>query len=405
MNPTGNQTVVQPPLTALTLNQLNANGVLNATTVTVSGVTNPDIGQQITQAFLNLQSGATNGNVGTVYIPSGNYTYSHDINVYIGTNTGAYRQTLLCDPGATLSYTGTGNALLALPTPNNTNVNGAQFRIIGCNFSGTSSAANGLHFQSFYGIYLQNNLVFKFTNRGAAGFLFDGAGICTAVGNVAFGNTNGVVTQGNATSSQAANAITWIGGLFQANKDWGWFDSSIAHASAGYDYNDTIFGATFEGNGTASVQSGDVSVQNVRNFLMQSNYAESNVGRNQIMVDGREVPIGLVRIIGNELDNPTSSTILAAGTVANLDVEGNNVQVPGSSFVNAISSTVNTYEANNIVAVGNAGVGAFENLAKASATPPLGQVSCIFSAVQSVATRIGHCTNAVSSTGGCSCAP
>lgn len=84
---------------------------------------------------------------------------------------------------------------------------------------------------------------------------------------------------------------------------------------------------------------------------------------NVLCVIGR---VGLVRVIGNELNNPTSSTVLAKGTVANLDVEGNNVQVPRSSFVSATSPDI-TGTKHNVVAVGNQGAGAFENLAKAVA--------------------------------------
>jgi uncharacterized protein YaiE (UPF0345 family) len=349
------------------------NGIVNASQVFVPGVTGPDIAQQVNQAFLNLQASLTDHSVGTVYVPYGNYTTSHTINIITGKVNTGYRQALVCEPGTTITYTGSGDAVFAAPTnvaPGN--IQESNLRIVDCDIIGNSTATNGMHFQGTYGLYLEGNRVSTFNKSGAAGYFFDGSGLATAINDNATSDDIGVLTAGNSTFGTAANSIHWIGGTFESDATWAWQDSAVAQSSEGYDFDIVIDGATFEGNGTiGKTLSGDILVQNSLNFAIENNYLEVSRGGYQILLDGTATPgLGVIKVIGNELDNPgaANANIAATGIINEVDVEQNNVFVGGASFVNATSTFVHVFEANNRPANLDAGTGVFTYLNKQVAT-------------------------------------
>jgi hypothetical protein len=326
-------------------------GTINASLVTVPGASTPDIGQKVSQAFLNLQA-AGSSQVGTVYIPAGTYSFSHTMTIIPGKGQTGYRETLVCDPSAILNYTGSGDAFFSGIHP--AGIQEANVRVFNCEINGNSSVgANGFHFSGFYGIYLEN-VHSRLFSKGS-GFYFDGAGVATAINCSPTNDRVGVYLTGNSSTGTAPNAIHWLGGSFQSD-GWGWKDATVGRA--GYSYGNIIDGAVFEGNGHANAESGDIDLQNTLNTTIQNSYFEASYGKYQILIDSTAVPQGSIRIIGNELDGPgpRNADITTVGR-ADVDVEGNNTANPGAYFVNGGTQAHISME-NNRMSAPNTGQGA-----------------------------------------------
>ena len=355
---TGAQTVLHKRLFNQVLTQPTGStgvgsfkGIIDASRVTVPGVPSPDMGQRVSKAFLDLQAPG-NPEVGTVYIPAGTYSFNQTMKVFPGSGHTGYRENLVCDAGAILNYTGSGDAFFSGINP--AGIQEADVRVFNCEINGNSTpGANGFHFSGFYGIYLEN-----VKSRGFSkghGFYFDGAGVVTAINASATSDRVGVYLTGNSTTVTASNAIHWFGGLFQSD-GWGWQDA--AGGTAGYSFGNTIDGATFEGNGHAGTESGDIDLQNTLNTTIQSSYFETNYGKYQILIDSGRADQGNIRIVGNELDNPGAkgADITVVG-YADVDVEANNTANPGAYFVNGGTKAHITME-NNRMSAPNTGAGA-----------------------------------------------
>ncbi len=119
-----------------------------------------DVGVQINAAFqLNLAGRVT-------LTPGAVYTYQTTINFPLGSQT----YPILDCQGATLNYTGSGDAVLVQPGGGPPYQSGL---IQNCNLLGTAAAANGIHQESRVGMKYRNVQISYFTGATAAALLLD----------------------------------------------------------------------------------------------------------------------------------------------------------------------------------------------------------------------------------------
>jgi hypothetical protein len=194
---------------------------------------------------------------GTVRIPAGDYSFAATIKL---TRPG---QHLICDAGATLHYTGSGDAILLDPARGaglDLDIDGEG----GCQLLGTAAAQNGIHLLPGNTFVIRGMRIAGFTKGN--GIELSGANNVQIVRNAIRGNQHGIdmVT----IPHFAPNAVHVANNeIFQ--NEWAVY-SRNGHVSAtralGNVYRDNVF----EGNGT-----GDLFLGWDAHTLVEGNYFES----------------------------------------------------------------------------------------------------------------------------------
>jgi hypothetical protein len=322
------------------------NGVANA-----SFYTGADIGAKVNSALTAL------GNVGTVFIPSGTYTFSTNINMPVGSNGQAE---LICSSGARLNFTGTGYAIQAVTTgvaPNNANV-----RIVNCEIVGTSAGSGGVKLHVLNGAVLDHVTVRGFSSGN--GVLVQGANQVDLIAPRLISNAVGLHDIGVVYNAlpYAANAVSIHGGYISYNTSYGWYEDATVAGSAGYNLNNHAFGTTLEGNTGANVfwqgghtlgchgcymemptgatttnpfQIGDAT-WNVTNPIVENSFFSSIGASNSITM----VQSAYGRVTGNE-EIQTITTFLNLGSDT-AKVFGTEIGLNKSQATNYISGSVST---------------------------------------------------------------
>ena len=229
----------------------SVNGVLNPTQFAGS-----DIGAQINTAW---KSGAT------VRVPAGSYTFSTTI-VHPGAG---YK--LECDTGATLTYTGSSDAI----TLANGNLGNNQDAGIdgdgGCVLRGTSSAQSGIHIFPSNHTFIRNIRITGFTNTNYGYGIYDTGANSVEINNVSiFGDRTGVYLTGNA-SGNASNAVHIADSDISNNSGLG-VDSEPNGTCCTENLGLSITNNVFEGNQGG----GDIRINNDQGASVTGNYFESN---------------------------------------------------------------------------------------------------------------------------------
>jgi hypothetical protein len=223
------------------------NGAMDA-----RGSAGADIGSKV-----NAQIAALPANGGTVRIPAGNYSFSNTIKL---TRPG---QHLTCDAGATLHYTGNGDAILLDPS------RGAVLELDidgegGCQLLGTAAAQNGIHLLPGNTFSIRGMRIAGFTHGN--GIELSGANGVQIVRNAIWNNQHGIdmVT----IPHFAPNAIHVAENEISQN-DWGVY-SRNGHAPATRALANVYRDNVLEANHT-----GDLFLGWDAHTLVEGNYFES----------------------------------------------------------------------------------------------------------------------------------
>jgi hypothetical protein len=216
------------------------------------GMAGADIGAKVNAALEGMPAAG-----GTVRIPAGSYDFTTTIKM---TRAG---QHLVCDTGATLHYTGSGDAILVQPSFQN----GPEIDIDGeggCKLLGTAAAQNGIHLLPGNTFAIRNLRIFGFAHGNA--IELSGANNVQIAGNAILHNGHGIdmVT----VPHYAPNAVHVSDNEVFAN-DWAVY-SRNGHVPAtralGNVYRDNVF----EGN-----RIGDLFLGWDAHTLVEGNYFES----------------------------------------------------------------------------------------------------------------------------------
>jgi len=263
-------------------------------------------------------------NACTVYIPAGTYTATHTINPPVVTNGLAALQ---IDPGATINYTGSGDAIFATDGQ----VGRVNLKIYGGGeIVGTSAATSCVHLGAFSGTRIDDITCRGFTNGD--GFYNQGANTVNYYSCHSIGNKNGVHNVGKVVGgvNYAPNAIQWFGGEISLNTNQGWFEDASLEATVGVQQNNGTKGAVFELNGTnGSTTTAQVFVQICYGCAFRDNYFEyiTTIGQSPtydvIIGDGTYQP-GMTTIednlfitgaSGTAINNFNATTTLVSGNI------------------------------------------------------------------------------------------
>jgi hypothetical protein len=276
-------------LTTAVITAQNLNGMLDA-----SAFTGSDIGAKVNNAFASITSG------GTVHIPSGSYSFSTTM-VIPDSVTGVFGYHIDCDPGAVMTYTGTGNAIQLtndIPGAAEVGIDGHG----GCLLvSATTGVGSGIDIPPSNATYVTGMKIKKFAN----GVYLPGGNAVEIFNNVIQSNTCGICsTTVNPTglSGFSANALHIHDNEISSN-GWGYhsINSGVSASHAlGNDIRDNIF----EGNTIGDIdddwdahlmvvgnyfESAGVAVaagqnNNVYDLHVEGNYFTSNAYRSEIEI-------------------------------------------------------------------------------------------------------------------------
>jgi parallel beta-helix repeat protein len=336
-----------------------------------TSVTGRDIGDRINRALKSCALQCT------VYIPAGNYSFSTTIHLDLNP-LGKYK--LSGDPGAVLTYTGSGDAIT---TPINNLAGYAQLLIEGFQLLGNPHAAAGIHTLPTNRITIRNMVIRGFSD----GILIEGTNSSNIYDNMISSNKNGIrliptlcggqpMQCGTSVNGSpfTANAIHVNYNQITGNSQWAIFEDTIMVGHGLCEaLNNLYMGNDFEENG------GAIYLTRSRGTVIEANYFEQSP---------RQVVLGIVnggsgyRAYGPVVrDNyfTTMSGVAYNIEVANADsalIEGNSELVaslgPKNCFVNMVGAT-RTWIGKNAIYQKNAYC--FNGVA---GTPPAGDGSFFF---------------------------
>jgi Right handed beta helix region len=216
------------------------------------GMPGADIGAKVNAAIAAMPASG-----GTVRIPAGSYSFSTTIKL---TRAGEH---LMCDAGAVLHYTGTGDAILA-----DTSASGAMNLTIdgegGCDLVGNAAAQNGIHLLPGNSFVVRGMRIYSFTHGN--GIELSGANSVQITMNVIEENQHGIdmVT----VPHFAPNAVHVEDNEISAN-DWGVY-SRDGHVPA-----TRALGNVYRDNVLEANRSGDIFLGWDAHTLVEGNYFES----------------------------------------------------------------------------------------------------------------------------------
>lgn len=226
-------------------NEIAPNGILDPSTMPGA-----DIGAKVNAAIARMPDSG-----GTVRIPTGAYSFSTTIKL---TRAG---QHLVCDPGATLRYTGNGDAILVDPSA----LVGLEIDGEGrCSLVGTAAARNGIHLLPGNMFAIRGLRISGFSKGNA--IALSGANNVQIVGNWIYNNQHGIdmVT----IPHYAPNAVH-VANNEISNNDWGVYSHNghvMASRALANVYRDNVL----EGNRT-----GDLFLGWDAHTMVEGNYFES----------------------------------------------------------------------------------------------------------------------------------
>jgi nitrous oxidase accessory protein NosD len=342
--------------------------------VNAASVSGKDIGERINHALkaCALQC--------TVYIPPGNYSFATTITLELNP-FGKYK--LTGDPGAVLTYTGNGDAIM---TPVGQQPGYSQLLIEGFQLKGNPHASAGIHLMPTNRISIRNLAILDF--NGGDGILVEGTDSSNIYDNLIGGNKNGIrliptfcstghpVRCGAAVDGlpYAANAIHVTYNQITNNWQFGiWEDTVVVGRGVSEALNNLYMGNDLEQNGTA------IYLTRSRGTVIDANYFEGSA---------RQVVLGVpnagsgYRAYGPVVRDNYFTT--ASGTTYNIEiqnadsamVEGNSEVVasigPKNCFIN-MTGTSRTWISKNAIYQPN---GYCYN--GAPGTPPAGDGSFFF---------------------------
>ena len=308
--------------------------------LTATSVAGSDIGDRVNHALKSCALQCT------VYIPAGNYSFSVGIRLELNTY-GKYK--LSGDPGAILTYTGSGDAIT---TSIGDQPGYSQLLIEGFQLKGNPHAASGIHMLPTNRITIRNMVIYGFS--GGDGILVEGTNSSNIYDNLIASNKNGIrlipsfcgghpVQCGPSVNGPpyAANAIHVTYNQITNNSQWAIFEDTLV---VGHGLSETLnnlyMGNDFEANG------GAIYLTRSRGTVIEANYFEGS---------SRQVVLGIpnggsgYRAYGPVVrDNYFTTT---TGTAYNIEIEnadsamieGNSELVaslgPKNCFVNMVGAT------------------------------------------------------------------
>lgn len=296
---------------------------------------NKDLGEQVNAAFREC------ANACTVNIPKGQYAFSTTIRFPVVSNGTA---ALKLDPGAVLTYTGSGYAIDVTGSggPSQANVVIEGGRILG-----TRSGLAGIHLKAFNGATIRNIQISEFS--GGAGIWNEGANTINIVFSVLSNNQDGLRNVGTVQngSCYAANAVRVFGGYLIGNTRYGVFEdgSRSSEKGAGCTVGPNIgnyFSTTFEQNGTNDdAKTGQVFVQYCETCVFDSSYFEytagSSRGQSILIGDGTYKPDG-VEVVHSIFASAGAKSTINNSSGQHTLIVGNNEVAKVTNFLNNGSS-------------------------------------------------------------------
>ncbi len=289
---------------------------LAATTVAGS-----DIGDRVNHALKSCSLQCT------VYIPAGTYSFSVGIRLELNT-FGKYK--LSGDPGAVLTYTGSGDAIT---TSIGNQPGSSQLLIEGFQLVGNPHAAAGIHLLPTNRISIRNMVISGFS--GGDGILVEGTNSSNIYDNLISDNKNGIrliptlcggrpIQCGKSVPGlpYAANAIHVTYNQITSNSQWGIFEDTVVEGHGLSEaLNNLYMGNDLEANG------GAIYLTRSRGTVIEANYFEGSP---------RQVVLGVVnggggyRAFGPVVrDNYFTTT---SGTPYNIEIENaDSAMIEGNS--------------------------------------------------------------------------
>jgi hypothetical protein len=240
--------------------------------VPATSVAGSDIGDRVNHALKSCALQCT------VYIPAGNYSFATPIHLELNP-FGKYK--LSGDPGAVLSYTGGGDAIIT--TINNLS-GSSQLLIEGFQLMGNAHAAAGIHTMPTNRITIRNMVISGFS--GGDGILVEGTNSSNIYDNLISNNKNGIrliptvcnssapIHCGTSASGPpfAANAIHVTYNQITSNAQWAIFEDTVM---VGHGLSETLnnlyMGNDFEANGV-----GAIYLTRSRGTIITANYFEGS---------------------------------------------------------------------------------------------------------------------------------
>jgi Periplasmic copper-binding protein (NosD) len=240
--------------------------------VAATSVAGTDIGDRVNHALKSCALQCT------VYIPTGNYSFSTPIHLELNP-FGKYK--LSGDPGAVLSYTGKGDAIIT--TINNLS-GSSQLLIEGFQILGNAHATAGIHTMPTNRITIRNMIITGFS--GGDGILVEGTNSSNIYDNLISNNKNGIRLIPTVCSSGrplhcgtsasgppfAANAIHITDNQITSNAQWAIFEDTVM---VGHGLSETLnnlyMGNDFEANGV-----GAIYLTRSRGTIITANYFEGS---------------------------------------------------------------------------------------------------------------------------------
>lgn len=324
--------------------------------VAATSVAGTDIGDRVNHALKSCAAQCT------VYIPAGNYSFSTPIRLELNT-FGKYK--LSGDPGAVLSYTGSGDAIITTVS----NLSGSsQLLIEGFQLMGNAHAAAGIHTMPTNRITIRNMVIIGFS--GGDGILVEGTNSSNIYDNLISNNKNGIrliptvctssapIHCGGSASGPpfAANAIHVTDNQITSNAQWAIFEDTVM---VGHGLSETLnnlyMGNDFEANGA-----GAIYLTRSRGTIITANYFEGSP---------RQVVLGMpnggsgYRAYGPVVRDNYFTTVTATPYNIEIDdadsalIEGNSELVGSlnakNCFVNIVGAT-RTYISKNAIYQKNA---------------------------------------------------
>lgn len=255
--------------TLSTFRALSTNGDIDPTLQAGS-----DIGVQIMAALAQCAS------VCQIKVPPGTYTYSTQINLPLNQYS---KFSLELDSGATMLYTGSGDAIrftvVGGPTEGNCKISGGQLY-------GSASGTSGIHIMPTNTCTVSSMIVAGFSN--GAGIWLDGPNAVTVQDNLVFGNQIGVKLSptycdsvgncgiGVAGSGYTPNNIRIVNNTIVANSQWGIQSADPVTALLTGALNDLVDGNDLEGNGGAGPAFGALNFGRSHGLIVKGDYFEGS---------------------------------------------------------------------------------------------------------------------------------
>jgi parallel beta-helix repeat protein len=240
--------------------------------VSATSATGSDIGDRINHALKSCALQCT------VYIPPGNYSFS--VGIHLELNTfGTYK--LSGDPGAVLTYSGTGDAIT---TSIGNQPGSSQLLIEGFQLRGNPHAASGIHLLPTNRISVRNMVISGFS--GGDGILVEGTNSSNIYDNLISDNKNGIRLIPTICSSghpiqcgvsvngapYAANAIHVTYNQITSNVQWAIFEDTVL---VGHGLTETL-NNLYMGNDLEENGGGAIYLTRSRGTVIEANYFEGS---------------------------------------------------------------------------------------------------------------------------------